>query len=304
MYKTNPSQSLANSEEPALYTLPGIAAGASVTAKTINEDACQIRSSDKLCTIAVADGLGSSFDSHVAASIATATFVAECAKLTTPAIASPAGVVSSIWAGVEKRLHEHYTANRDHYSGQPAPLQTTLLGLVDTGDSYLFTYLGNGSVLYVRGDFWRFKGRDWPWCRTDLMVGHSFLDASGKDRLYGLVGPHGLTAQPNVGLVSKDQKYGEFLIVCTDGISSADHVKVGRDPQQKLWIEANPQVEYLIGQTLPQFLRDMAGNSEPEQALVAALQAFLTARTFDDDATLAVLVSRQALHYAKYTFGK
>src|SRR5262249_13690232 len=162
---------------------------------------------------------------HIAASIATTTFIAECNRLTDPAMASSSGTVNSIWTGVAKRLHEHYVGSPERYSGQSAPLQTTLLALIDTGDNYLFTYLGNGSLLYLRGDFWRFKGRDWPWCSTDLMVGHSFLDDSGQDRLYGLVGPNGLTAQPNVGAVSKDQRYGEFLILCTDGISSADHIR-------------------------------------------------------------------------------
>jgi len=104
--------------------------------------------------------------------------------------------------------------------------------------------------------------------------------------------------------VSKDQKCGELLILCTDGINSADKVKVGRDPQEKLWIEANPHVEYLIGQALPEFLGEVVGDAAPEQALVETLKAFLGARRFDDDATLAVLVSRQALHYAKYRFGK
>ncbi len=304
MEKTNPSQLVHSPEEPARYTLPGFVAAASVTAKTVNQDACQVRSGDNFCALAVADGLGSSFDAHLAASIATTAFIAESSRLAAPAAILSSAAVSATWEAVAKRLHEQYAKTPERYSGQAAPLQTTLLAVVDNGDNYLFTYLGNGSLLYLRGDFWRFKGRDWPWCRTDLMVGHTFLDSSGKDRLYGLVGPHGLTASPNIGVVSKDQKYGEFLILCTDGINSADHVKVGRDPQEKLWIEANPHVEYLIGQTLTRFLGELSGDADPEQALVSSLQGFLSTRTFDDDATLAVLVSRQAVHYAKYGFRK
>jgi serine/threonine protein phosphatase PrpC len=295
---------LTNSDGPALYTRPGIAAGASVSSKTTNQDACEIRRSEKFCTIAVADGLGSSFDAHLAASIATTAFIEECGSLTEPGLIPTTNAVNLVWKGVAKQLHDHYEKSADRYFDQSAPLQTTLLALIDSGDTYLFTYLGNGSLLYLRGDFWRFKGRDWPWCSTDLIVSHSFLDNSGRNRLYGILGPNGLTAEPNIGLLSKDQRYGEFLILCTDGISSADSLKIGRDPQEKLWLEANRNLEHLINQALPRFLAELVLDASPEQALGETLNAFMAAQAFDDDATLAVLVSQQAIAYARQRFGK
>ncbi len=306
MNKANPYPYLLinTPREAAPYTMPGIAAAATVTSKGTNQDSCQIRCADNFCAIAVADGLGTSFDAHLAASIVTTAFVEECGALAAPGVLPSTGAVNLVWKRVAKQLHDHYVQSPDRYFEQSAPLQTTLLALIDTGDTYLFTYLGNGSLLYLRGDFWRFKGRDWPWCSTDLIVSHSFLDNAGRSRLYGIIGPNGLTAEPNMGLLSKDQRYGEFLILCTDGISSADSLKVGRDPQEKLWLEANKNLEILINHALPRFLAELAMDAPPEQALSATLNTYLAGQSFDDDATVAVLVSRQAIAYAKQRFGR
>jgi serine/threonine protein phosphatase PrpC len=306
MKQTNPYPYLllTTPDQPAPYTLPGVAAAATVTSKSTNQDSWQLRCSDKFCALAVADGLGTSFDAHLAASIVATAFVEECDSLTAPGLIPGTSSVNSVWKSVAHQLRDHYLKNPDRYFEQSAPLQTTLLALIDSGDTYLFTYLGNGSLLYLRGDFWRFKGRDWPWCSTDLIVSHSFLDNSGRSRLYGIIGPNGLTAEPNMGVLSKDQRYGEFLILCTDGISSADSLKVGRDPQEKLWLEANKNLEHLINHALPRFLSELAMDAPPEQALGETLNAYLAGQSFDDDATVAVLVSRQAIAYARQRFGR
>lgn len=203
-------------------------------------------------------------------------------------------------------------------------LQTTFTTIIELEDSYLVSYLGNGSILYIRGDFWSFWGRRWPWCVTDLMIGHSFLNETGKETLYGIVGPSGLTARVRCLQLWKDTECGEILALCSDGISSPDNLRVGNDTHNKLWIEVNPHIDVFINTILKQYFENtgrqitplsllekmtpvesMARHTETLSLLENTLEDFLEGRIFDDDATLGVLISPRAReHYLEKGPGK
>lgn len=270
---------------------------ASKAAKDPNQDACGVYRGRHYSAIALADGLGSSFDAHIAAQLAVDAFltgVQEYDQLI-PHLGTPA--LRQLWTRVARAVAAQYTAHRERYRGYPQALQTTLLTLVDLPDSYLLSYLGNGSILHVRGDVWRFWERRWPWCVTDLMLGHSYLSASGKDTLYGVVAPSGLSAAVRILQVWKDPAYGDILVLCSDGVSSSDHLRVGRDANNKLWSEVNPHVDALLTHGLKTYFAQCTAPGDSSAALTTTVQALLTAHTFDDDATLGLLVAPAARAY-------
>jgi serine/threonine protein phosphatase PrpC len=247
--------------------------------------------------VAIADGLGSSLDAHIASALAVKVFLAGVADLDRPANGIETAAVRQIWGRVVRALTHYYKQNALRYHKQPQALQTTLTTVIELADSYLISYLGNGSIFHVRGDFWSFWERRWPWCVTDLMLGHSFLNETGKDTLYGILAPTGLTAEVRFLQLWKDTTYGELLVLCSDGISSPDHLRVGRDANDKLWSEVNPPLDALLNQFLRPYFTQLGPQDDTAAGLARALHTFLQAQTFDDDATIGILVSPRVKDY-------
>ncbi len=270
---------------------------ASHAAKDPNQDAGEVYHGHQYSALAIADGLGSSFDAHIASSLAVKIFLAGVQEYDQQARRLDADAVRQLWDRVVRALaHQRITKHR-RYRDQPQALQTTLSTMIELPDSYLISYLGNGSILHVRGDFWGFWERRWPWCVTDLMLGHSFLSDTGKDTLYGIVQPGGLTADIHFLQVWKDTTCGDLLVLCSDGISSPDHLRVGRDANEKLWMEVNPHVDALLSHFLKPYFAQLHQPGDTSAALAETLRTFLAAQTFDDDATVGLLVSPKARDY-------
>lgn len=133
-------------------------------------------------------------------------------------------------------------------------------------------------------------------CVTDLMLGHSFLSETGKDILYGIAAPAGLSAEVRFLRVWKDTKYGDLLVLCSDGISSPDHLRVGQDANDKLWLEVNPHIDALLTKCLKPYFNQLNKQSD-NSALIYTLKVFLNAQNFDDDATIGIIVSQCARDY-------
>jgi PPM family protein phosphatase len=265
--------------------------------KNPNQDAGDVYRGEHCSAVAIADGLGSSLDAHIASTRAVRVFLTGVRLLDQQANAINPGAVQRLWSLVVRALEQYYTHNAARYYAQPNALQTTLAAVIELADSYLISYLGNGSLFHIRGDFWNFWERRWPWCVTDLMLGHSFLSETGKDTLYGIVAPTGLTAEVRVLQLWKDTTYGDLLVLCTDGISSPDHLRVGRDANNKLWLEVNPHIDTLLNQFLKPYFTQLRQQNDTAVGLEQALQTFLQAQAFDDDATIGILVSRHARDY-------
>lgn len=265
--------------------------------KDPNQDAGEIYRGMHYSALAIADGLGSSFDACIASTRAVKVFLAGVQEFDCLARAITIEVVRQIWDRVVRALADHYNNDPARYREQPHALQTTLTTVIECANSYLISYLGNGSILHVRGDFWSFWERRWPWCVTDLMLGHSFLSDTGKDTLYGIVAPTGLTAEIHFLQVWKDTRYGDLLVLCSDGISSPDHLRVGHDANDKLWMEVNPHVDVLLTRFLKPYFAQLGQHGDTSAALAHTLQTFLHAQTFDDDATVGIIVSQYARDY-------
>ena len=265
--------------------------------KDPNQDAGDIYRGEHCSAVAIADGLGSSFDAHIASKLAVEVFLTGVQEFDRQDREITIETVHQLWDHVPDALAHYCNSNPARYLDQPHALQTTLMTVIELTDSYLISYMGNGSILHVRGDFWSFWERRWPWCVTDLMLGHSFLNDTGKDTLYGIVAPTGLTAEIRLLQVWKDIKYGDLLVLCSDGISSPDHLRIGYDPDHKLWLEVNPHVYALPTQFIKPYFAQIGQQCNPSVVLGGALQTFLDAQTFDDDATVGAIVSQSAREY-------
>jgi len=274
-----------------------ILAIASKAAKSTNEDACTLFAGDRVSLVAIADGLGTSVDCHLAARLATDAIHAAALRLEQSGEQVRIDTVEDLWKSVGEAIPAFYAGHRDLYDNAPSPLETTLLFVLDLPGYYVVSYLGNGSVWLIRGDYWQFLPRRWPWCLTDVLIGHTSLSATGRDVLFGTVGPTGLTSAPTTLALSKDPTHGEILLITTDGISSRDHGRVGEDGNGKLWQEVDPHLKTILGTHLLEFLGRASPSVSGHELLAQSLGNFLNETDFDDDATLAMLVSSPVLRY-------
>lgn len=285
-------ESLANRKAGHLAVI----GAATRTLKQQNEDTIAVHKGPRVCAIALADGLGSSVDGHLAASLASGAFIEAVKAREIAGQPFDFEAIREIWRSAADRIVAHFQEHRAQYEGARAPLQTTLIALISTKDLYYLSYLGNGSAWLVRGDFLQFKTRRWPWCLSDLMVGHTALDHKGRDVLYGILGPAGPTTEIAIHAVNMDPLKGEMFILTSDGISSSDHLRLGPDKSGKLWIEVNPLIEKLLMSYLaPPKTPDSQTRSLADDTLTDILQRFLAESTLDDDATVGVFISPLAL---------
>lgn len=267
-------------------------------AQAQNEDFCALYKGNSISAIAIADGVGSSTDSHIAARLAVNQFLGNVKSFDDKKKEVKSEDVIKFWINITKKIKDERENNKEKYQGKANVLNTTLITLIELKDRYLISYLGNGSIWYIRGDFWHFWNRRWPWCMSDLMVGHTFLDENGRDVLYAVLGIDGDISNVKILNITKDNYCGEIFILTTDGISSQDHLKIGRDTNNKLWVEVNPHIESLVNIYLAEYLNIISkGEKDEDQILHEIIEKFLSERTFEDDATLGVTVPNKSKEY-------
>ena len=123
------------------------------------------------------------------------------------------------------------------------------------------------------------------------MVGHAILK-DGKYPLEGYISPKGIASNIQCMSVVKNKSYGEVFILTTDGISSSEYLETGLDDNNKLWIEANPYIQNLLKKYLIKFLHDFKNSQNENSSLKSHIKSFLDNNTFDDDATIGLLISQ------------
>lgn len=258
--------------------------------------------------VAVADGVGESPISWEGAEIAVSTFIEEVKKADQEEGRLTVENLQSIWIAAGEAVKKRYEEDPERFNDprilSSSFLATTLLAVVELDSSYLVTYLGNGSIWLVRGDFWEFLDtpRKWPWCLTDLVVPHTKY--RGEEALSGIIDHRGLRGDPSILEIRKNQRDGEIFLLTTDGISSQDKLAVmGIEPSGKLLplgkerqedpriIELNTHILDIL-RMLQRYLDLLCrGINIP---LSRCIHAYLQSHKFDDDATLGILISEQA----------
>lgn len=250
--------------------------------------------------VTIADGVGSSVGSEEASKIVTERFTEFC--LNGEDINFE--IIEEIWKKLGEELKKEYEnykkLNEINFSRViTSCFATTLISLIETEKYYFVTYLGNGSVWYIRGDFVDFfnnkNSRKWPWCAVDLLIPHTSYD--GDEILFGILDENGLNGSPKIIQIKKDSEFGEIFILTTDGVSSNDKVRIKyyeKEPSIPKFSEINNNIYSLLIE-----LKNYIDNYEDNKTLNDLINNFLNERKFDDDATIAISMSEKAIEYIK-----
>jgi len=279
----------------------GLAAAATATPRDDprgNEDAFAVLGGPAVPVrgVAVADGVGSYSHARLAADAAVRGVAAASGALRRPAPAALRALFQAAHAAVRE------AARDESGDGGEAPAAesfgTTLLVALDTPADLWAAYLGNGAIWHVRGNFDGFPAATaLPWCAVNVLAPHSVLH-HGREVLYRIVDASAEPAPPSVVRLQPDPEFGDLLVVCTDGIYSADQLTQGTDVNGSLWVSAEAAMVELF-RTLRELFAGWDGRGQPElyRALAGCLGRLRDRGMLEDDATVGVIVTAAALGY-------
>ena len=95
--------------------------------------------------------------------------------------------------------------------------------------------------------------------------------------------------------IEKDKSVGDIFMICTDGIYSADQLKAGKN-EKGVWVRYEPTMLKFFEYLKHFFKNNQLYNKESvEQTINLYLEELKS--TFDDDATLGILITKEALNY-------
>lgn len=278
---------------------------ATASLKSVNQDAVGVlRNSDsEEVGIAIADGIGS----HAGADIASATCIAHLTKMVSLSrLFQPVDLNVAI-VEISAELRNEMVAAKARLGDfdESNCFGTTLVCALAERHELVVSYLGNGAAFHLRGDFAEAR-RDgaFPWSGINLLGPHSRL-IKGQNILTRYLGPHlsPRLSRPTTVRVSRDaQNLGDILLICSDGLHSADQLQFGLDDRGKRWIGENELLSKLIDD-LDLCLRQGLKTSEELQTLLSKhLSSLLQDKLMDDDCSVGVIVSGQVIE--RYTNGK
>lgn len=268
-----------------------------------NQDAFCQRSISKsnVKVMAVADGIGSAYKAEVGSQFVAAKAV----ELVLQAIISGKDVnYKEIFAETQKQLHEKVAAEfaKELPSLQSNSFGTTLIVAVDRPESFTVAYVGNGCAYHLFGNVSKFPTDFYvPWNAVNLLNPHTFPDkVSRKESLYKFISYEVLTPEqlvPAIVSVNKCHDTGDIFVIGTDGLDSSDHVMFGK-ANNAMWQVAKPNI-HLLCMELQRLSESAAPVDEGHlgQMLGDFLDAMKTAGQMDDDTTVGIAVSAQALRY-------
>lgn len=268
-----------------------------------NQDAfCQSSiSKSNIHVIAIADGIGSAYKAEVGSQ-----FVAtKAVELVSQALISGKEVdYKEIFAETQKQLHQKVEAEfaADLSSLQSNSFGTTLIVAVDQPETFTIAYVGNGCAYHLFGNVTKFPADFYiPWNAINLLNPHTFPDKmSKKESLYKFVSYEVLDPEqlvPAIVSVNKCHDSGDIFVVGTDGLDSSDHVMFGR-ANNAVWQVSKPNI-HLFCTELQRLTESAAPVDEGHlgQMLEGFMDAMKKTGQMDDDTTVGIVVSAQALQY-------
>lgn len=266
-----------------------ITASASVTNKSENQDSHFGLEN----ALIVTDGLGSFQQARAAAISVSESFRSE--------ILAKGGKVNihDLFKLAKDDLIEIARANdREMQSEQQVNLYaTTAIVAIEEEEIFRCGYVGNGAIWHIRGNFNEFPDAYlFPWNAINYLNPHS-IPEGGKEALYRFIAESEFyeEAVPTVIEISKDKHFGDIIMICSDGIYSADHFNAGTN-SKGVWVKYE--------ETMLKFFKFLnsyfsGAVTAGKESLQEALHAFLEdiKPIIDDDATLAILISKEAFAY-------
>lgn len=174
---------------------------------------------------------------------------------------------------------------------------TTAITVFETEENISVAYAGNGGVWHIRGNFNDFPAAyHYPWNAVNYLNPHT-IPEGGKEALYRLISNSSDYTEcvPTTIEIVKDKSVGEIIMICTDGIYSADQVKAGKN-DKGVWVRYEPSMLKFFDYLKVFFSKNQHYSKEfIEQMLNKYLEELQP--TLDDDATIGILITKEALNY-------
>jgi serine/threonine protein phosphatase PrpC len=174
---------------------------------------------------------------------------------------------------------------------------TTAITVFETTDKIVVAYVGNGAIWHIRGNFNEFPDAYlFPWNAVNYLNPHT-IPEGGKEALYRLISNSDDFSEciPTVFEIDKDESVGDIFMICTDGIYSADQIKAGKN-DKGVWVRYEPTMLKFFDYLKHFFKSNQLYNKE---SLLQTMNMYLEELkpTFDDDATIGILITTKALNY-------
>ena len=177
---------------------------------------------------------------------------------------------------------------------------TTVICAIETSSKIILFYLGNGSIWHIRSNFKSIK-RTIPWNALNYMNPHS-IEEGGKEVLERFISTNKNNSliQPTIIEIKKDIEKGDILILTTDGIFSQDHIKIGTGKGDKVY-SLIPKTLLKLFDYLYKLGQDIVidNNKDLEKFVSEYLKELKYEKLIDDDTTIGVLITTDALNYLK-----
>ena len=278
-----------------------IIAHATETKKAENQDDGGCFSGTNFNALFIADGLGSYKYAKKSSEVVINFFKAKADEFNSseqPQNSIP--IFNSVFQGAKQKLIDYANENfTEEEKKEDNLLGTTAISIFETKDKIKISYTGNGAVFHIRANFNEFpEFYLFPWNAINLLNPHT-IPEKGKEALYKLISNSSDFDEciPSIIEIEKDKSMGEIIMICTDGVFSPDQVKAGKN-DKGIWVKYENSITEFFKHINHFFKTVQDYNSEN---LLEILKLYLSQikPTLDDDATLAVLITNEALNYQR-----
>jgi serine/threonine protein phosphatase PrpC len=277
-----------------------VLAVATITNKKTNQDACAAVLNQRagIAALIVADGVGSHYGAEIASAAAVEALREELDRISDPSSIDLRNLFSKAAEALGRKVSA-ITEQLPPGLNENNAFGTTLICAVETEDSIRVGYVGNGGILRIRGDFTEFPDSCiLPWCVVNYLSPHS-ISLQGKNALDRIVSAYAMPVALQTDQLdfTKDERYGDAVVLCTDGIYSPDQVPVGLDENGSVWMSVEPALLLLLDYLKKFFAAGRHDSARLQESLDQYLADLQRRGLVEDDCTVAVLITDQALNF-------
>lgn len=163
-------------------------------------------------------------------------------------------------------------------------------------------YVGNGAIFHVRGNFRELKNQNnlvFPWNAINYLNPHTLENKDGKESLYKYIsnieGTENKAIPSRIALL-QDDDFGDIIILMTDGIFSNDQIAFGNN-SSGVWQKVDEKLQKLF-ELIRDFLESNILTSDTlQKKLKDYLENLKNEKKIDDDASIGILITSQAIKY-------